>query len=267
MKRSSVCLLSLFLSLLTAACATSPLGRRQLLMFSDGQLSEMGRTAFAQMREKTPTSRDGRANRYVSCVADAITRTLEGGNSRSWQVAVFNDDSANAFALPGGYIGVHTGLLKVAANQDQLATVIGHEVAHVLAKHPNERMSTTSLTQSTLQVAQIASGGAGGAAQRELFAALGMGAQVGILLPFGRAQESEADLLGLDLMASAGFNPEQSLQLWRNMAKASGAKPPEFLSTHPSGSTRLRTLGDRMQRAKRLYSEARANGRRPRCSP
>ncbi|MFT4570758.1 MAG: putative Zn-dependent protease [Hyphomicrobiaceae bacterium] len=263
MKRTFV-LLAL---LLFAACATSPLGRRQLLMFSDAQLSGMGRTAFSEMRKATPLSSDARANRYVECVANAITSSLPGAAKQRWEVAVFNEDSANAFALPGGYMGVHTGLLKVAENQDQLATVIGHEVAHVLAKHPNERMSTTSLTQSGLQVAQIAAGGSGGAAQKELFAVLGMGAQVGILLPFSRAQESEADLLGLDLMASAGFDPKQSLELWRNMAKAAGAKPPEFLSTHPSGSTRLQTLSTRMARANKLSSDARARGRRPRCTP
>jgi predicted Zn-dependent protease len=248
-----------------AACSTSPLGRHRIMLFSQGELANMGRAAFTQMREKTPVTRDAATERYVGCVARAITAVLPDSAPRTWEVAVFREDSANAFALPGGYIGVHTGLLEVAENQDQLATVVGHEVAHVLAEHPNERISTTAVAQNTLAIAQAWAGGATSGANREIFALLGMGTQVGVLLPFSRAQESEADLLGLDLMAMAGFDPRESLQLWRNMAKAGGAKPPEFLSTHPSGTTRLRDLDNRMSRAMGLYEEARAAGRRPRC--
>ena len=138
MKRA---LILLCLTTLLAACATSPTGRRQLLLFPDSEMSTMGATAFDEMKKKTPVNRSGQVNQYVTCVADAITRTLPEGQRTGWEVVVFEEDSANAFAVPGQKIGVHTGLLKVAKNQDQLAAVIGHEIGHVLAKHSAERMS------------------------------------------------------------------------------------------------------------------------------
>jgi predicted Zn-dependent protease len=264
-RQTSLSLLGLWMMAMLAACATSPLGRSQLLMFSNSQLDAMGKSAFAQAKEKTPTTKSSVTNAYVRCVARAITAALPEGQPTTWEVEVFDDDSANAFALPGGYIGVHTGLLQVAENKDQLATVVGHEVAHVLAQHPNERVSTTALAQTGLQLAEIAAGGGGGAGQRQLFGLLGMGTQVGILLPFGRAQETEADLLGLDLMAAAGFDPRQSVELWRNMGEQGGERPPEFLSTHPTGSTRIQNLDERMSHALKIYDGARAAGHRPNC--
>ncbi|MEM6710478.1 MAG: M48 family metallopeptidase, partial [Pseudomonadota bacterium] len=163
-------------------------------------MSEMGVAAFADIKTKTPANTDATTDRYVQCVSDHIVRALGNGNPSDWEVEVFAADQANAFALPGGKIGVYTGLLNVAANQDQLATVIGHEVAHVLARHSNERVSTASLAQTGLQVVQIAAG-ADTPAKQQLLGLLGAGAQYGIILPFGRKQESEADLIGLDLMA------------------------------------------------------------------
>jgi predicted Zn-dependent protease len=246
-----------------SACAVSPLGRRQLAFFPDAQLAEMGVAAFSQLKAKTPVSKGPKTNAYVKCVADAVTAVLTAGESpiRSWEVVVFESKDANAFALPGGKIGVHTGLLEVATNQDQLATVIGHEVAHVLARHSNERVSTAYTAQTALTLIN-----ASGVASQELMALLGVGTQVGVLLPFSRTQESEADLLGLDLMARAGFDPKQSVALWQNMhAKHSSGAPPEFMSTHPSDATRIGKLTARMPRATSLYEAARSSGRRPRC--
>jgi predicted Zn-dependent protease len=180
-------------------------------------------------------------------------------------VTLFEEPSPNAFALPGGKIGVHTGLLTVASNQSQLATVLGHEVAHVLAEHGNERISTAYATQTGLSVVESISG-APSPTKSQLLGLLGVGAQVGVLLPFGRAQEREADQLGLDLMARAGFDPTQSVALWRNMAKAGGGEPPEFMSTHPSHGTRIQDLEARMPGAVLLETGARERGRRPRCS-
>jgi predicted Zn-dependent protease len=247
-----------------AACAVSPLGRRQLAFFPDAQLADMGVAAFNQLKAKTPVSTTAKTNAYVKCVADSITSTLAPGESpvRYWEVVVFDSPDANAFALPGGKIGVYTGLLKVAKTQDQLAAVIGHEVAHVLARHSNERVSTAYTAEAAMTVVS-----ASGVASRELMALLGVGAQVGVLLPFSRTQESEADLLGLDLMARSGFDPRQSITLWQNMnaARTSGA-PPEFLSTHPSDATRIGKLNARMPRATSLYEAARSAGRQPRCA-
>lgn len=245
------------------ACATSPLGYTQLRLFSEEQMAQMGTLAFQEMKTQTPPSRDARANRYVSCVASAITRELRGGPGR-WEVQVFNQDDPNAFALPGGKIGVHTGMLKVAENQNQLAAVIGHEVAHVLAQHANARVSSAYAAEAGLALVNVLAGAASPQKQ-QLLALLGLGTQVGVLLPYGRAQESEADLLGLDLMAHAGFDPRESVQLWKNMARAGGGQPPEFLSTHPSGRTRISDLNNRMPRALTLYEQARAQGRSPDC--
>lgn len=246
-----------------SACATSPLGRKQLVFFPDEQLDEMGVAAYAQAKKETPPSNDVVENRYVTCVAKAVTAAADKG-PKEWEVTVFNKDEVNAFALPGGKIGVYTGLLKVAKNQDQLATVIGHEVAHVLARHGNERVSTAYATQTGLEVVQAMAGGASQDRQN-IMALLGLGAQVGIILPFSRTQEEEADLLGLDLMAKAGFDPRASVDLWNNMIAASGNGGPAFLSTHPASTTRIKELNDRMPKAMVLYEQARAQGKIPKC--
>ncbi len=173
-------------------------------------------------------------------------------------------DTPNAFALPGGKIGVNTGLLKVARTQGQLAAVIGHEIAHVLEGHANERVSAEFASQTALQAVSVVAD-ASNPMYGQMVGLLGAGVQVGVMLPFGRKQEREADLLGLDLMATAGFDPRESIALWHNMSKAGGGQPPEFLSTHPSHGTRIRDLEQRMSSVMPLYEEAKAQGRRPRC--
>ena len=247
-----------------AACATSPTGRKQLLLMPDDQLDQMGVAAYAQMKQKQPVVQDSPASRYVQCVTSAVLRTIPDG--QGWEVNVFKDDSANAFALPGKKIGVNTGLLDIAENQDQLATVIGHEIAHVLAKHGNERMSIQFATQTGLQVLQQLSGDD---PQKKalVMAALGMGAQFGVVLPFSREHESESDVIGLRLMAQAGFDPRASVKLWQNMARASGGSPPQFLSTHPSHNTRIEELKENMDEALALYQAARQRGIKPACQP
>ncbi len=255
-------LLALLTGILLTACATSPTGRHSLRFFPESEMVQMGTAAFQETRKKNPQSGTSSQNRYVSCVADTITRELPGG-SAAWEVVVFKDDDANAFALPGGKIGVNTGLLKVAKSQDQLAAVIGHEIAHVLARHANERVSTAFATQAGLNVVDAIYGGT--TMGQSAMALLGLGSQVGILMPFGRGQESEADILGLDYMARAGFDPRESIALWQNMSSAGGGAPPEFLSTHPSSSTRISELSRRMPAAMALYENARASGRKPAC--
>ncbi|MGF1753616.1 M48 family metallopeptidase [Vibrio makurazakiensis] len=227
------------------ACSASPTGRNQLLLFSDQDMNQLGATSFEQMKKEQPISKDAKTNAYVQCVSNSITQYIpkqKGFNN--WEVVVFDSDQVNAFALPGGKIGVYTGLLKVAVNQDQLATVIGHEIAHVLADHSNERLSQSQLANTGLQLTNIAVGASQYSQyQGVTMAALGLGVQYGVILPYGRTQESEADIVGLEYMAKAGFNPNQSVDLWQNMAKASGGSaPPELLSTHPSHNTRIKDL-------------------------
>lgn len=250
---------------LLAACITSPTGRQQLTLMAPQQLDSMGEVAFRELQQKQSIEASPRINDYVRCVAQAIVRELPGNQGR-WEVAVFRENSANAFALPGGRIGVNTGLLQVARNQDQLAAVIGHEVAHVLARHHNERMSQELAVKGGLSIIDALAGGQGAATQQGLMALLGLGAQVGILLPYSRIQEEEADLIGLELMARAGFDPRQALALWDNMARAGGGQPPEFLSTHPSYGTRRRQMEAHMDRALQIYQSVQARGGTPRCA-
>lgn len=240
------------LLLLLAACATSPTGRHQLKLFSEEKIAQMGIQSYQQMKQEEPIDTSTADNRYVKCVADAITNVTGG----EWEVTVFKDDQVNAFALPGGKIGVYSGLLDVAKSDDQLAAVIGHEVGHVLAEHGNERVSQQAATQGGLQVVSAFLGGAGGGGNQAVMSALGLGAQVGILLPFSRTQESEADTIGLELMARAGFDPRQSVALWQNMAAAGGEKPAEFMSTHPSNESRIKSLQSHMNQAMQLYQQA-----------
>lgn len=252
---------TLALAALLAACATSPTGRNQLLLMSPSQMDQMGATAYGQIKEQQTLSQDTAARGYVECVTSALTAEVKGGQ---WEVNLFADPSANAFALPGGKIGVNEGLLKVAESQDQLAAVIGHEIGHVLAQHSNERMSIQFATQTGSQLLYAASGEPTPEKQL-LFAALGVGAQLGLQLPFSRKHESESDLIGLELMAKAGFKPGESVALWQNMAKNSAGSPPEWLSTHPAHGTRIEDLRDALPRVLPLYEKARAAGKRPAC--
>jgi predicted Zn-dependent protease len=238
--------------LLAAWPALSPAA---LKLFSENQMSRMGAESYAEMKQKTPVSKDKALNARVACVAGPLT-DLSGGRAK-WEFTVFDVDEANAFALPGGKIGVYKGLFKVATTPAQLAAVLGHEIGHVKAKHANERVSTDLLTQFGLKAVGSFAGDS-----KYVMAGLGLGSQVGIMLPFGRAQESEADEIGLKLMARAGFDPRESVQLWKNMKKSTGKGPPEFLSTHPSNKTRISDLEARVPKVMPLY-EAAPN--KPKC--
>lgn len=242
------------------ACQTSPTGRKQLALVPESQVNEMGVQAFEELKQKQTIETDPKINSYVRCVADSITSTLDGG--QKWEVVVFKEDSPNAFALPGGKIGVHTGILSTAKTPDQLAAVLGHEVGHVLAKHSQERVSETLAAQGGLTLLSVILGNKNDSRRNLLMAALGVGAQFGVLLPHGRRQEIEADVLGLGYMAQAGFAPEESVTLWKNMEKESKGQPPEFLSTHPSHGTRIETLQSNMQPARQKYENS---SKRPNC--
>ncbi|TFH92481.1 M48 family metallopeptidase [Vibrio ouci] len=250
-------------TLAIAACSASPTGRNQLLLFSDNDMSSLGAQSFDQMKKDQKGSTDAKTNAYVQCVTQAITQHVPAqAGFKQWEVVVFDSEQVNAFALPGGKIGVYTGLLDVAVNQDQLATVIGHEIAHVLADHSNERLSQSQIANAGLQITNLALGSSEYSQYTGVtMAALGLGVQYGVLMPYGRTQESEADIVGLELMAKSGFDPNQSVDLWKNMAKASGGQqPPELLSTHPSHSTRIEDLKAKIQ------SLPNYNAKRPNCS-
>ena len=262
-------LLALFSSavLLVSACAESPTGRPQLMLFDNSQVSKLGIQTFEELKSKTPISKDNKANRYVQCVAQAVLKvTPEKYQANPWEIVVFDSDQVNAFALPGGKLGVYTGLLLVADNQSQLAAVIGHEIAHVIAGHSNERLSSDQFIQTALTVADSALTVAGSPYQQQMKTAFGLGAQVGIALPFSRAHETEADIMGLELMAKSGFVPTESVKLWQNMAAKGSGSTPQLLSSHPVPDNRIKALNKHMMVAEGYYQQRRSQGALPNCN-
>lgn len=228
-------------------------------MMPDSALNSMGAQSYEKLKKNEKIDTNSKTNRYVKCIVDNLIPVIdERYRDISWEVTVFVDDTANAFALPGGKIGVNTGMLKVATTQDELAAVIGHEIAHVVARHSNERASSQLATAAALNMVAAGSGNH----NAQIAAALGTGAYYGIQLPFSRTQESEADIIGLNYMAKAGFNPQASITLWQKMGEEGGKRPPEFLLTHPSSQTRIKRLEEHMSAALEYY---RAAEQSPQC--
>lgn len=255
MKKNVVFLTLLFLT----ACSTSSTGRKQVSLYSDDELNHMGITSFDQMKKEIPISTDKATNDFVLCVADAITANVpEAAHQGDWEVIVFDSEQVNAFALPGGKIGVYTGILNVTENQHQLAAIMGHEVGHVLERHSNERLSADKLSNVGLAVAAIALGASDIENKGLWVAGLGIGVQYGVIMPYSRSHESEADIIGQDLMAHSGFDPKASVKLWQNMAKLSKSTPPEFMSTHPSNETRIKQLNKHLAVSEPFYQTKKA---------
>lgn len=247
-----------------AACSSSPTGRNQLVLVPDDQLNEMGAQSFEQMKAEIPKSNNLKQTQNVQCVADNIISVLPSKyQEQVWEVVLFDDEQVNAFALPGNKIGVYTGLLNIATTQGQLAAVMGHEVGHVLARHGNERVSTQLATSQVLALGYQLSG-EDSEVKSAIFQGLGVGAQYGIILPFSRAHESEADLIGLELMAKAGFDPKESAELWRKM-NGGGSSTPEWMSTHPSNNTRINTLEGAMAEPNKIYAALKAKNQTANC--
>lgn len=220
------------------ACAyNEALGRQQLVIVDDASMNQQADAAWAEALRTQPTSRDAALNARVRRVGERIVQGAGLGN-RSWDYAVFVSDSPNAFVLPSGKIGVTTSLLALARNDDQLAAVLGHEVGHVVARHAAERYSNTAVAGVGLSVLQGAAGDYGQA----VGSIGGLAAQYGVLLPYSRRDELEADRLGVDYMAAAGFRPSEAVALWRIMAAQRQGSTPEFASTHPSDQTRIDAL-------------------------
>lgn len=246
-------------------CSSSPTGRKQFAVLPDSQMNEMGIQSFTEMKKEIPASSDAKLREYVQCVADSLIAVLpDKYRKQDWEVVLFNDEQVNAFALPGYKVGIYTGLLTVAENQSQLAAVVGHELAHVIARHGNERVSTQLATSQALALGYQLSGEES-PEKIAIFQALGIGAQVGIILPFSRSHESEADVLGLSYMAKAGFDPRESVQLWRNMSAGGESKAPELLSTHPSNSTRIKDLQANLSKNLPIYEALVAQNKAAKC--
>jgi len=251
--------------MVVSGCETNPYtGRSQLLMTSVSEEMQLGAQAYSQVKNdpKLLQSQDPReiepVKRIAARIIEAAKRSkyAEMAQQFQWEVTVLKDDkTANAFALPGGKMAVYTGIFPMAKTEAGLAAVMGHEVVHALARHGAERMSQGQLTNVGLQVVGAAAGatGGGGTVGQAAMAALGAGAQVGILLPFSRKHESEADYVGILLAADAGYDPREAVALWERMGQMSGGAPLEFLSTHPSHETRITQLKRWMPEAMAIY--------------
>ena len=261
----------LFLALpLLAALATatgcntvSGTKRSQLNVLSESEERQLGDEAYQEALSEKGVKKVTSGPDYdrVQRVADRIEDASERLHAKAvrgfeWQWSVIDDDkTVNAWALPGGKSAVYTGMLRMAKSDDELAVVMGHEASHAIARHAGERISSNMVIQGALQGTSMALGDMSPAAQQATMAALGLGSNVGVLLPWSRMQESEADELGLLIAADAGYDPRTAIDLWTRMSSQSGA-PPEFLSTHPSENTRIKRLQKLMPKAMKLYQAA-----------
>jgi predicted Zn-dependent protease len=229
--------------LVVGACAyNEELGRSQMAFIPAGQMASLGSTAWADVTKKEKVSTNPKYVDRLNRVAPKVLRAA-GEDPAKWDYKVFESKSLNAFALPGNHFAVYTGIMDIMANDDQLATVVGHEVAHVRANHGGERVSQQLGASVAMQTAQAAIGSGSQTGQLAL-GALGLGAQYGVLLPFSRKHELEADKLGILYMHRAGYDANEAVTFWQKMGSSGGAKPPEFMSTHPSDTTRIAQIKD-----------------------
>jgi predicted Zn-dependent protease len=245
-------------------------GRKQLTLVSENRMSSLGRSAFASIKREQKINSDPTLNAYVRCVAAAILEVVPEDarpNPDNWEVLVFEDPTPNAFALPGGKIGVHTGMFEVASTPGRLAAVVGHEVAHVLLRHGNERLSQALIADGIASAGTIAVGVKAPRYQELVSLGLGLGAQFGVLLPFSRKHEKEADYIGQLFIAKAGFYPAEAVVLWEAMASHDSEAPPQWQSTHPSDNNRIAYLTAKLPGAMQVFEEARAAGKNPTCTP
>lgn len=235
--------ISLTAAVVIAACVTVPYTQRsQLILLSESEEMTLGADAYEEVLKKEKVSSDPEANRLVNELGQRIAQ-VAAKPAYEWQFTVIdNPKQANAFALPGGKVAVYTGIFPIARDTAGLAAVVGHEVAHAIARHGAERMSQGVVAQAAAAGLSVGLGGYSPATRQAVMQAFGLGVQVGAILPFGRAQESEADRIGLILMAKAGYDPAAAVDLWRRFEQGGNGGPPEFLSTHPSYGTRIQQI-------------------------
>ncbi len=254
----------LAVALLQFGCSTVPeTGRSQVVWISPAQEAQMGLAAFTQIKAEEKISQDPMANDRVSEVGRRIARSVGRDlPNAKWEFVVFESDELNAFALPGGKVGVYTGILKIAETDDELAAVMGHEIAHVTSRHSGERVTHQMIASGVALGSELVMEAQDVDPQKRAITrtVLGVGTTVGAILPFSRLHESEADSIGLRFAAGAGYDPRAAILFWERMQKANEGreKPPEFLSTHPSDETRIANLKQLAPQYLPLYRETKA---------
>ena len=250
--------------LLLASCSSVPLtGRKQVLLVSDQEVLASSLTQYNDYIKTATKSTDKAKSAMVTRVGQRIAAATEqylreNGmadevKNFSWEFNLVKDPQVNAFCMPGGKIVVYEGLLPLVASEDELAVVVGHEVAHAVAKHSNERMSQQLMAQYGAALLGVAVSDKSAAVQKAASAVYGIGAQYGVMLPFSRKHESEADYMGLVFMTMAGYNPDVAVNFWKKMSAGSGGSTPEFMSTHPSDATRIADIQKALPAIKAKY--------------
>jgi metalloendopeptidase OMA1, mitochondrial len=279
-RNAPIRLLPIVLALIAAAFVIikgwqpGPFGRHQVVALNPQQEAQLGAQAFQQVLQESEVVRDGPLVAVVRRIGsrlaaasnnkDVLARLRLKPQHFEWDYRVVRSSQVNAFCLPGGKVVVYTGILPVAETEDGLATVLGHEIGHALAHHGAERMAQQQLVQLGQVAIAQSLGNLDPRQQREILALLGAGSQFGILLPFSRKHESEADHIGLLLMAAAGYDPREAIHFWQRMEKVGGGRRPEFTSTHPSHEHRVRDLKDWLPEAEPLYTASdKQRGQRP----
>jgi predicted Zn-dependent protease len=260
------------LFVLLQSCATVPLtGRRQLDLIPDASMLSMSFQQYDQFLKEHPLSEDRVAVKMVKRAGDRIQHAVEqyfADNDLSgelanyeWEFNLVEDETPNAWCMPGGKVVIYTGILPITESEEGLAVVMGHEIAHAVARHGNERMSQGLIAQTGGMVLMKALEEKPEQTQALWMTAFGLGSQVGVMLPFSRLHESEADHLGLIFMAMAGYNPQEAALFWQRMQEMSGGgAPPEFLSTHPADATRIAQIEKLMPDAMKYYKKSQSQG-------
>lgn len=233
-------------------------GRKSHVGMSTQQEAALGMQSYQQVVSQSQTIDSGPELEMVKRVAGRLaTATGQAASGFDWKVSLIRDEKVNAFCLPGGKIVVYTGILPVSQNEAALATVLGHEMAHATSRHGAQRVLQQNLTQTAMTGIAVSISDMDYNKQRAVMGALGAGAQFGVLMPFSRDHESEADHIGLIYMARAGYDPQESIRFWKRMEQTNRGGPPEFLSTHPSHGRRIQQLEEWMPKAMEEYSHAR----------
>lgn len=260
----------LFTVMIAVACSVNPLtGKKQLSLVDSGTVNQLSAEEYQKVKQSSkilsPATNSNAAmvtrvgSRIAKAITDYYTSQGKGKNleAMKWEYMLIEENTVNAWCMPGGKIAVYTGLLPVTQNEDALAVVMGHEVAHAIAEHGKERMSQGLVQQMGGQALSVALASKPAETQGLFMAAYGLGSQAGVILPFSRANELEADKLGLVYCALAGYNPKEAVALWKRMEAASGGqKQPEWLSTHPTEKNRIAEIEKQLPEVMPLYEAA-----------
>ena len=253
--------------LFLSACSTNPVtGRKQLTLIPSGEMLSMSFSQYDQFLKENKLSSDQQSTQMVKRIGQRIQKSVETYATEKgwanqldgykWEFNLVEDKQVNAWCMPGGKVVVYTGILPVTKDETGLAVVMGHEIAHAVAEHGNERMSQGLLANLGGAALQEAVKNKPEQTQALWMTAFGLGAQFGVLLPFSRSQESEADQMGLIFMAMAGYDPAQAVTFWERMAANKGGQaPPEFMSTHPSDETRIADIKRLLPEALKYYKK------------